>query len=298
VLSYILHPYRPRFCLSESKELRSDSSNFLSKNIATFLKMKADEFVVGSIGGAKSLGGYYVSKSVATMLTVELTQPIGNALLPGYSMMLDEPGRLKAAFIKVMQIISIFAFAFGFGLAAVSESFISIVFGYKWLHTVPFLKIFAIGGSIGALQSIVSPILIAKGKLKAISIFTWFNLTCFLVVLWPVALHGNLYLIVQTLVIFDFFMLLVCYAMIIKFVKLSISDFIKALTRPFISALLMWYSIDFFNRIGLIQHPVIALVCSVIVGALIFISSLFISWFACGRPEGAEKIIFQKLRTA
>ncbi len=44
VLSYLLHPYRPKFCLSAAKELRSDSINYLSKNISTFLKMKADEF--------------------------------------------------------------------------------------------------------------------------------------------------------------------------------------------------------------------------------------------------------------
>lgn len=295
-LSYILHPYRPQFCLSASKELRSDSTNFLSKNIATFLKMKADEIVVGKIGGATNLGGYYVSKSIASMLTVELMQPIGNALLPGYTQMLDEPERLKTAFCKVLQVVSVFAFAFGFGLAAISESFVSLVFGYKWLHIVPFLKIFAFGGLVGALQSVVSPILIAKGKLKEISVFTWFNLICFLAVLWPVAQQGNLYLIAKTLVIFDFFMLLVCYVMLIKLVKLSIFDLVKSLARPFISALIMLYGIYFFLKIGLVQQPVIVLACSVLVGALIFISSLFISWFASGRPDGAEKIIFQKLR--
>lgn len=294
LLSYVLHPYRPRFCLSDLAELRSDWVNFAAKNIATFLKMKADEFIVGSIGGAASLGGYYVSKSVATMLTVELIQPVGGALLPGYSKMLNEPERLKAAFNKVMQTVAIFAFAFGCGMFAIASDFVALVFGNKWTHIVPLLQVFSIGGLIGALQSIVSPVLIAKGKLKAISVFMWFNLVCFLAVLWPVARHHNPYLIAKTLIVFDFFMFLICLGMVKRYLQLSLFDFIKAFTRPVLSASLMLYSIHFLHMYVKFKLPIVDLVCIVLTGALVFIFSMLITWILCGRPEGPEKMIMHK----
>ena len=67
VLSYVMHPYRPRWSLAEARHLWSFSNWLLVSRVGSFLSRKADEFIVGGAVGSAALGNYHVAAEIATM---------------------------------------------------------------------------------------------------------------------------------------------------------------------------------------------------------------------------------------
>jgi O-antigen/teichoic acid export membrane protein len=85
VLSYVAHEFRPRFCLTQAKELFSFSGWLLLNNMVIFFKERSTDFVVGRLLGPASLGVYSISYETANMPTVEVSAAINRALLPGFA---------------------------------------------------------------------------------------------------------------------------------------------------------------------------------------------------------------------
>ena len=82
VISYLIHPYRPRFCLTKTVEIWSFSVWMLLVHVAQFLQDKVDEFVVGNMTSPEIMGNYNVAADAATAPTIELVLPTTRGCSP------------------------------------------------------------------------------------------------------------------------------------------------------------------------------------------------------------------------
>ena len=82
ILSYVMHPYRPRFSLAKLDQLWSFSTWTLVKVIGEYFNAQADQVAVGGLFGSSSMGRYSVASDVASSPSNEITDPIVAALYP------------------------------------------------------------------------------------------------------------------------------------------------------------------------------------------------------------------------
>jgi len=295
VMSFVMHPYRPRFQLTAARELATDSYNNIAKNIAIFLKQKSDEFFIGTISGANGLGGYYMAKSVANMLTAELIQPAGSALLSGYTRIVHDPERFKSSVIKVVNAISLIAFPCSLGLSAIACQFVPVVFGSKWEPIIPYFELFCFMGGLTALQSVTGPVLTAIGKLYVISFVAWLNLICFVTMLLSIAYTKDILLITHSLFMLSAIMTVLNYIVLIGYAKIGFMRIVFALFKPAVASIAMSYCLSLLNEKFLTQVSILNLVANVVAGFLIYATLIGLAWLIRRNPDSIEGVVFKKI---
>ena len=91
LLSYTMHPFRPRLSLTRARSLFSFSRWLLANNIVSVMLSRLPHFYIGRVFGAQTLGAYTVGSEIAQLAHTELVAPINRAMFPGYARLVDEP---------------------------------------------------------------------------------------------------------------------------------------------------------------------------------------------------------------
>jgi len=294
IVSYAMHPYRPRLSLAAAADIGMSSTWLLIRSLGMTLLERADQLVIGKLGGAATLGGYYVARTVAGILTSELTLPFGRALLPGYTRLVQQPERLARAFLKVLGVMAILAAALGFGVMAVAEELVAVVLGPKWAHITPLLQIFAIGGTCAGIDAAAGPLLIALGRLRLLALLSWLQLVAFVIALWFVADQDNITAIALAFAAMAGIFMLVRLAICMRCLGCGMWHFVPLLLRPLLSALLMVLMVKLCHLDG--SAPVfLTLLLDVLVGASTYALATLALWQLAGRPPGAERDMLERL---
>src|SRR6185503_4783541 len=102
IVSYVVHPYRPRWSLKRWRKLWSFSQWMLLMNVLGYVAQKADEVLVGRYLSATQMGFYSVASDIGLMPSAELAAPVNRVLFPAFSRLQSEPGRLAAAYCNAL----------------------------------------------------------------------------------------------------------------------------------------------------------------------------------------------------
>jgi O-antigen/teichoic acid export membrane protein len=81
-ISYLLHPYRPRFSLAARGELFQFSKWLFISNLIQFLHSRSTDFILGRTVGSYGLGVYNLAAEISAMPSTELIAPLNRAVYP------------------------------------------------------------------------------------------------------------------------------------------------------------------------------------------------------------------------
>jgi lipopolysaccharide exporter len=85
VMSYVVHPYRPRLSLSGWRELAGYSFWIWAATIVGVLWDRIDVFVLGPVVGQARLGLYTIAWELGSLPQTEIVAPISDALFTGFA---------------------------------------------------------------------------------------------------------------------------------------------------------------------------------------------------------------------
>ncbi len=294
IISYIIHPYRPSFCLTKWREFWNFSKWIIVGSLGGFINRKIDELLVGKIATPSSLGVYSVALDLGQMVTNELARPINKVLFPMISNIQSDLARVKKTYLLTISGINTVTMPVGIGLAMVAKEFVLTVLGEKWLGAVPFLQIFAIYGVIRFTYSGAPSVLIALGRVKINSVLTWCEAffmagLCFLGGYYY-ELTGVAYGRSTVAVI----MAGITYRYLNIYIQVQIADIVRVLWRPVVSVSCMAISILVFDNVYTLLFWV-ALISKVLLGATVYIFVELLLWNISGRPDGIELMIFNRV---
>lgn len=159
--SYVMHGYRPRFCLEAWRELFAFTKWLLCYNILFFLRNRIDRVVIGKFLGAGTLGFYTIAFDLANLVTSELMVPIRRSLLPGFAKISNEAGQTRAIFIEVFGITLWLGGPIAIGMGLLAAPLVSILFGEIWSDSVPIIHVLVLAGFVALLSSCSYPIFLA-----------------------------------------------------------------------------------------------------------------------------------------
>ena len=297
ILSYRLHPFRPRLSLAGARDLFAFSKWLLLNNFLIFVNNRGTDFVIGKLAGARALGLYTVSYEIANLPTTELVWPISRAIFPGYARMANDLPQLRDAFVQVISLVALFTIPAGILIALVAEPLVQVLLGAKWLDAVPLIQVLAVFGVVRSVHGPTGSIYLALGKPGLVAVFQCVQIgVAIALMLMLVPKYGEIGAAYALLAGASLAMT-VNYYMALHVLKLPLRDFINVLWRPFVGAAMMAAAVRtvgplWQNEIGgAINILRLATLCAITLASYLVV--VLLCWWVARTPEGAETLIIR-----
>lgn len=290
VLSYVMHEYRPRFCLREWRALIGFSKWLLINNVLNFFSSRLDVFIIGRSFGAHDLGVYNVSSEIAALPTTELSAPIQRAIYPGLAKIAGDLERLRQSYVDGVSVLLMLAVPAAAGITVLADPIVRTLLGEKWLDAIPLLQILSLNGLIKLGGANAASVLLALGRPKVITKL----LVLQIVLLGPVLVAGiwigGLTGAAWAAVTVACAGLVVSYGITLRILAVSPLRLLGAVWRTWLSAIVMGVALHTLSAWAddALSFPAVKLVCGIVAGAVIYACVHFLLWWLSGRPRGAE----------
>lgn len=292
LLSYLLHPYRPRLTLVQAKKVWAFSQWLLVSRVGSFLGRRCDEFIVGRAAGTAAMGAYHVVYELATMPTTEIIMPMRRALFPALSTLADQPQAYRRAVLDSLAASATVCVGLGVGLASLAEWVIPVLLGPQWTGAVVLLRWLALFGMLAALTSVLEVPLWVAGRTNYSAMVCWLELAVAVpLLLWIVPRHGAegaaMCRVVISLGTFPVAAWLVRSAC-----GVSLRSIITVLGRPVLAGVAMGLAVRLLPVQP--QWPILAtLAAGAVVATSAYCAVLWATWVMAGRPQGFEAAVLR-----
>lgn len=289
LLSYIMHPFRPRFSLVHIRAIWSFSQWVLIKNVGGYFDGTMDRLLIGNRLDADALGGYTLAGEIASLPTTELLAPIGRVLFPAFVEKRNAPDEFAGRVTLAIGVQGLVALPACVGVMFVAYDLVEVVLGSKWLFIAPLIQIMAISNLIVALAHSCGYALLALGKVRVQAIIIWIQAILFLVVAlaFGAGAVAEEFALMRLLVVFAGSSILISLV-IFQLNVLSVKAFLCALIRPVIAVLIMFFSLAALHPVLVEASIVGRLLVEILVGGAVYCMAIGIMWSILGRPNGAE----------
>ena len=147
---WIIVRWRPslKFSIKSMRHLLGFGWKLLVANIIGAVYNNMSTAIIGKAYSKKTLAYYNRAETVGNSLMNGITGAITSVMLPVLSQKQDDLSELKKMLDKTFQINSFICVPLMFGLAAVSDNLITVLFTETWIAAAPFLSLLCIGYSL------------------------------------------------------------------------------------------------------------------------------------------------------
>ncbi|MFT3717869.1 oligosaccharide flippase family protein [Pseudorhodoferax sp.] len=295
LLSYWMHPYRPRWNTSKIGEIWAVTKWLMLSSIGSFVMRRGDELVAGRVAtDSAQFGVYSVGSDFGQMPTSEVGPALLRALLPLLSSMTGSVQQINAAVIKAAGAANTVTWALGLGFAAVAGPATVLVLGPNWSAAAPYVAGFAIVGAIQSMPGSLNTLLVMRGRTKQHSMTVWTEFVAFL---------AAALVLVPMLSIYGLVWARACGALCgaaaamffaWRYCELRLRALAMALIRPVIGAVLMYLLVRW--AMGHVQAPAVQLAIGILMGGVFYVAWCAVSWRLLGCPDGLESMVLGYLR--
>ena len=302
ILSYVLSKFRPKFCISEFKELFGFSSWLMLGAFLNYTNVKLKDLVVGKTLGAKYTGLLSVADEIASLPTAEVVAAINRATFPGYTKVAHDNKALKELFLNALSFIALLGIPSSLGISLTAPYLVPVILGDKWLEIIPLVQVLGFAYALICINTNASYIFLARGKPKInalISLVRVIILISLMLALMPTfgIIGFAIALLVTAIIMFPTYFILLK-----KELNLSIFDYLSVLWRPFFSSIIMYIS-TYWLFFGVETQIIVSastvsffdFMSIILVGVSIYILSIVLLWKISKNPHGAESIIYSKI---
>jgi lipopolysaccharide exporter len=288
-LSYIMHPFRPRFRLVKLGEIWSFSAWTLVVRIGSFFADKADQYIVGGMTSPAIMGAYTVGAEVAITPSADLVQPVMRAMFPVYSRLLNNPQRLGSAAALVIGSTATVCVATGLGVSGVARELTLLLLGKQWGQAAPLVFWLGIGAIPVGMNYCIYSIMNVTNKFRLTTMTVWGRLVLLVPTLIFVGRWGGAPAIAATQAGLGFVAMFADLFLLRRAVRITGTDIVGCFYRPVIAAIAMVLVLQLLNQtmnLSLFAAMLTKTVC----GAIAYIGTLTLVWVLSGRPDGIEAL--------
>ena len=293
VMSYQMHPMRPRFNLAAWRELVGFSLWTWAIGVARVLRDQPSTFIVGRALGTAKLGVLSVAAEIALLPSTEIVLPMGRSMFSAFALARRSGEDVEVIYRRLVGLTAMVTMPASVGLALVAEPLVRLMLGPTWMEAAPLMQIVAIGSVLAVFGHACHAQFDAFGLLRQDFQAILFGAAARLAL---VALLVPGYGLVGAAWGGAVSMLLeaVAYqAMKWRTLPYSPRALVEAVIRPFVAtvgmgAVVWWTGLanasSSADTIQLIEQ----LAATVLAGAGCYAGLVFVLWWVAGRPAGTE----------
>jgi O-antigen/teichoic acid export membrane protein len=292
VLSYLFHPYRPRFDFTARGELLHFSRWMMFSNVVNTFADRSVDLVIGKSLGPGPLGLFNLAYETSHLPSTELSAPVNRAVYPGYAKVAADPARLRAQFLEVLGLTALLTTPAAVGIAAVAPLLVPLLLGDAWIEAVPLMKILAFSGLLVSLRTNAGYVFLALGRSELQAAITAVRFGVGV----PALVFGTIYFGTEgaawTILGTSIVMLPVTHGFMHRVLRVRWAEHGGVLWRPAVAAvgmyLLVMEYLAWTEHGFAASHAVLALASAVGLGIATYVSFAGLLWAASGFPQSAE----------
>jgi O-antigen/teichoic acid export membrane protein len=295
-LSYVMSSYRPRLSLARVGEIWGFSKWLVLTRFSMVVNRQFDRWVVGSLGGAASMGNYFIANDFASSPSDEVIAPMSRAAFPVYSRMRQQPDELADAFRRMLGSVVAITFATGLGIAAVAEDFVHVVLGAKWAGAIPVMPWLGLFAAVYGIVRALDTFLLATGRERMSSLMGLAYALVTIPVIWMAGRQSGVEGIAAAKAATAVALVSILVVAGTRAPPLTLRLVVSAAWPPVVSAAAMFTVVKVLQATMPLESHVWGLLRDVIVGAIVYIGSGLVIWLARGRPAGIEQDLINEAR--
>jgi O-antigen/teichoic acid export membrane protein len=297
VMSYALHPYRPRlgFDWEKLKELFRYGKWILGTALLTFLCNQGDDVFLGKMLGANALGLYQMAYLISNLPATEITHVASRVSFPAYSRLQDDLGRLREMHLAVLRLVAAVSMPLAAGIFFLSPDFTKLFLGPRWEPMVTAMQLLVLWGLMRSVGAPIGALLQGYGRPHVLTRLQFVKLILLIIFIYPMTMRWGmmgtaLAVVVHTLPIEVF-----VHSYAIRMLECSAADYLKSLYLPLLASLVMLASLAAFRAYVFPSTSVVAFGSSILVGLVSY--SCVMAAFEFGLGLGLRQVA-SRLRSA
>jgi lipopolysaccharide exporter len=298
VMSYIMHPYRPRLSLIAWRGLAGYSAWTWLLSLAVLVRDRSDSLLLGRLMNTASVGFYSVGVEVAALPTTELIEPLGRAAFSGFAASRQQNADVGETFLRLIGSAALLTLPAGVGLSLVATPLVALALGHGWEQAVPVLRILSLSFTVMVFGHLSLHLLSAHallGRLVGITFAGAAVRVVMLASLIPVFGLTGAALGAAVAVLLE---QALTVATALRCFHVSANALARCIWRP-VSAASAMAAVVSVTGLGWTDDPDPArLIEAVIAGSVIYGAVLSGTWALAGRPSGPETDVLALLRRA
>jgi O-antigen/teichoic acid export membrane protein len=298
VLSYVMHPYRPRISFAKMSEIWSFSIWTFVRAIGSYFITQVDVIAIGGVAGAVSMGRYTMAQDTASSPTNELVGPMTGVLFPVMARYQYDPAELRRLYLRTLGWSAIIGASTGVGVALVAPDMVHLILGSKWVSVIPLMGWLALTVGVGTLNYGAYTMLDVLGMPKIGARLQWLRLAVLAAVLFPVAYWTRELLPIAIARLVVVCMITPTLLIVVgRHTGIRPRDYGAALWRPFAAGGVMALAVWSLNQVLGFAGPV-RLGLDILLGMIVYVGTLMALWNASGRPVCAERDVIALIEHA
>ena len=294
IMTYVLHPFRPRPSLACWRDLVGFSVWSWAASIARLAWDRLDAFVVGPFFGARQLGVYLLGTEMAMLPISELVVPAAEVLFPGFVAARNRGTDPVGLAFRVASTLLLATVPLAIMISAAAGAIVLVLLGPQWAEARPIIEIFAWACMLSPFSFVGSSILVAGSHVRRDFQVMAVAAAVKGILVYIAALSGNTRLVAAAIVLSVALEALLFTLQLRAIGNLNIRDSLGSLCRTTaaggaVCAVLAGCGV------GWAAAPLsvdAALLHCVTVGLLVFgiyIPVQIALWWFAGRPDGPEQ---------
>lgn len=163
---WLASDWRPGFQMSQKhfNDLFYFGASLVGTNIVNFIARRSDTFLIGYFLGSTSLGYYNAGSRLFRMMTEIIGGTINNVAWPLFARLQNDPSRLRKAFYTATRLVGLMACPVFIGIFAIAPDLVPVVFGEKWIPSIPVMQILSFIGLLESIFYFNSSVIVGVGK--------------------------------------------------------------------------------------------------------------------------------------
>lgn len=293
VLSYLLHPYRPRLGLSAWRQIFGFSFWSWVCSVVMMVRDRVDTVVIGRLSGPAQVGVYSVGWEIGALTSTELVEPLTAALFAGFSAARRGGTDISDGYFRAVSATFLLTLPLGLGLSMLAAPIVQLGLGERWIEAVPLVQIFAIVCTARVIAYLSTVLLNAHGMLRVQVVILAAGLVVrtalLLVLVAPLGLMGAALAATACTAVEEVLYLIVTF----RRFRLRAMDLLRGTWRCVLASAAMT-AVLLAQGIAWAPSPPgsagAALVIGegVATGAIAYVAVLLAAWWLSGQPRGAE----------
>ena len=266
---YYYTPWRPswHFTFEPVRKMFGFSVKILITNIINTLSNNILTLLFGRLYPIKAVGDYSQAYKWNTMASAFVANAVGQVAQPVLASVKEEQGRSVRVFRKMLRFTAFLSFPAMFGLAIISNEFILLTIGKRWIDAVPLLQMLCIGGAFVPFYTLYQNVAISNGRSD---IYMFCNIVQIVLQLVIIGFfyHLGINTMVMVYTLFTIAWLFVWQWTARRIIGLRFREVIKDVMPTLCIALLVM-AMTYFVTLSL-HHLLLLLICRILIAALLY----------------------------
>jgi O-antigen/teichoic acid export membrane protein len=149
------------------------------------ITLQGDYIILGLFYSKAEVGIYYFGYNLSMQATQLLTRSLLTVLFPALNQLQREPDRQQQAFLRATRLLNFVGMPLCLVQAALADPVMRLLFGTKWLSSIPILQILSIGMALQLSNSSVISLLQAQGRFR-----TWLSISASCAIIFAALVLG------------------------------------------------------------------------------------------------------------